>query len=78
MSAKKATRHISRSQEPKDRIFIRVISDISVVLRETTLTIPDSIETVSSVEYEIVGSLCTTELIEITLFKKTDLQRPIP
>ena len=34
-----------RYLDPKDRIFNRVISDISVVLRETTLTISDSIET---------------------------------
>ena len=31
--------------DPEDRNFNRVISDISVVLRETTLTISDSIET---------------------------------
>ena len=35
-------------------IFNRVISDISVVLRETTLTISDSTETGSSVEVEVV------------------------
>ena len=47
------------------------------MLRETTLTISDSIETVSPVESEImrVVSLSTTKMPEITRFKtKTDLQ----
>ena len=35
--------------------FNRVISDISVVLKETTLAISDSIETGSQVETEIVS-----------------------
>ena len=34
-----------RYSYPDDRIFNLVISDISVVLRETTLIISDSIET---------------------------------
>ena len=34
-----------RYPDPEDRIFNHVISDISVELRETTLTISDSIET---------------------------------
>ena len=38
----------------KDRNFNRVISDISIVLRETTLTISDFIETGSPVESKIV------------------------
>ena len=55
--------------DPEDRTFNHVISDISIVLREATLTISDSIETVSAVESEImrVVSLSTTE---ITLFNK--------
>ena len=64
--------------EPENRIFKRVISDISVVLRETTLTISDSIEIVSPVESEImrVNSLSTTGISEITQLKKTDFQGP--
>ena len=56
---------------PEHRIFNRVISDISVVLRKL-LTISDSIETGSPVKTEIakVISLSTTELTEITRFKK--------
>ena len=59
--------------DPEDRIFNRVISDISVVLRETTLTISDSIEAGSAVESEIVCvvvSLSKTEITEITGLKK--------
>ena len=58
---------------PEDRISNRVISDISVVLRKTTLNISDSIETSSPVESEIVRviSLGTTEISEITRLKKT-------
>ena len=42
----RVARHIVfRWPDPEDRIFNRVISDISVVLRETTLTISHSIET---------------------------------
>ena len=37
-----------------DRIFNRVILDMSVILRETTLTISDSDETGSPVETEMV------------------------
>ena len=50
--------------DAKDRIFNRVIWDISIVLRETTLTISDSIETASPVESEIVRlvSIVTTEI----------------
>ena len=56
---------------PEDRIFNRAISDSSVVQRETTLAISDSIYTGSPVEIEIVRvvSLCTTELSEITRLK---------
>ena len=39
-----------RYPDPEDRISHRVISDISVLLKETTLTISDSIETGSPVE----------------------------
>ena len=58
------------------RIFYRVISDIFVVLRETTLTISDSIETGSPVETEMVRVVfrSTKEITEITRFeKKNDL-----
>ena len=64
---------------PKDMIFFnRVISDISVVLRETTHTISDSIET--PVECEILGvvSLSTTEITEMTRFKTPIYWVPIP
>ena len=73
-----------RYQGPEDRNFYRVISDISVVLRKTTLTILDSIQTDSPVESEIVRvvSLSTTEITEITRLKKqnkkTDPQGKIP
>ena len=64
-------------------IFNRINSDIFVELRETTLTISDSIEAGSPVETEIVRvvSLSTTEITEITRFKKkkkNDLQGRIP
>ena len=50
--------------DPEGYIYICVISDISVVRIETTLTISDSILTGSPVETEIVRviSLSTTEL----------------
>ena len=61
----------------KNGIFDRVFSGISVVLRETTLTTLDSIETDSPVEGEIVivVSLSAMEIAEITRFikKKGDL-----
>ena len=60
---------------PEDRIFDHVISDISVLLRETTLSlsISDSLGTVSQVESEKVRvvSLSTTEITEITRLKKS-------
>ena len=43
-----------RYPNPEDWIFNRVISDISIVQRETTLTISDSVEIVSPVESKIV------------------------
>ena len=51
--------------------FYHVITDISVVLRETCLTISDSIETGPPIETDIVRvvSLSTTETSEITRFK---------
>ena len=54
---------------PENRIFNRVISDISAVSREATLT-SDSIERDSQVETEIVRVvfLSTTEITEITRF----------
>ena len=58
--------HIFKVPHPDDLNFNRVISDISVVLRETTLTISDFIETDSPVETEIVVViyLSTTEITE--------------
>ena len=44
-----------RYPDPEDWIFNRVVSDISVVLRKTTLTISVSSETGSPVETEIEG-----------------------
>ena len=66
-----------RYHDPEDRIFNRVISDISVVLRETTLILPDSIETGSLVETEIVRvvSLSKTEITEISRLKKKKTHR---
>ena len=43
-----------RCTDSEDRIFNHVISDISVVVRETTLTVSDSIETGSPADSEIV------------------------
>ena len=62
-------------------MFNHVISDISVVLRKTTLTISDSIDAVSPVETEIVGvvSLSTTKKQKEKKKKKkrkTDLKKP--
>ena len=54
-----------RYSNPEDQIFNRVISDISAVLRETTLTISDYIETGSPVESEIVR-LFSRSTVEIT------------
>ena len=63
-----------RYPDPEGRIFNRFISDISVVRRETTLTISDSIETVSQVDTKKVRvvSLTKTEIADIT-FQKYDL-----
>ena len=60
--------------DPEYRIFNRVISDISVVLRETILTVQHYIETVSPVKSVRVISISTTEITDITRLKKTDLQ----
>ena len=62
-----ATPRSLRYLDHEHRIFNRAIPDISVVLRETTLTISASIETGSSVGPEIVRvvSLCTTEILQI-------------
>ena len=56
---------------PDDRLFNLVISDSSVVLRETTRTISDSIETGSPVKSEIVRvvSLNSVEEFVITRYK---------
>ena len=58
----------------EDQIFNRVISDISIMLWEITLTISDCIETISPVESELVASLGTTEMeiTETTRFKKNN------
>ena len=58
---------ILRYPFPEDRIFNRVISDIFVVIRKTTLTLSDFIETVPPVESERPRtlSLSTTEITEI-------------
>ena len=60
---------------PRKPDFNRVIADISVVLIETTFPFADSIETGASFETEMmrVVSLGTTEITEITRFKKTHL-----
>ena len=57
--------------DPEDRIFNYVISDIPVVLRETTLTISDSFDTGSPVKFEIVRVvyLSVTKISEITQLK---------
>ena len=63
---------VLRYLDPKDRVFFKsVISHISTVLREITLTISDSIETGSLIETEIVTvvSLSTTEFAGDNTFK---------
>ena len=57
--------------DPEDQNFNCVVSDISALLRETTLTISVSNETGSPVKFKIVRvvSLSTTELSEITRLK---------
>ena len=69
-----------RYTDPEDRIFNRAISDISVVLRDTTLTISGFIETGLPVESGIVTavSLSTTEISEITRFGKPIFRVWIP
>ena len=77
-----------RHSDLEGRIFNLVISDISVVSRETTLTIYDYIETGSPVESKLVRvvALSITEITEIkrlennrdNTIKKTDLQSRIP
>ena len=62
-------RLVSRYPELEVRIFNRVISDISVILTDNTLTNLDSIETGSNVESKIV-SPSKTEITEITRFTK--------
>ena len=62
-------RIVSRYPELEVRILDRVISDISVILTDNTLTNLDSIETGSNVESKIV-SLSKTEITEITRFTK--------
>ena len=64
--------NLLRYPDPEGRIFNCVISDISIVLRETTLIILDSIETSSPFEMKImwVVSLGTMEITEVTQFEK--------
>ena len=51
--------------------FYRVISDISVIQRETTLTISDSLrQSQQSKPNCESGSLSTTEITDITRFEK--------
>ena len=65
----------SRYPHPEEWIFNCVISAISVVLRETTITTSDSIWTGLPVKSETVRvvlfSTCTTEITMIIRFKKT-------
>ena len=70
---------VKRHPDPEDWIFNRVISNISVLPRKTTLRISDSIETgsLSPVESETVRvvSCSTTETTRIKQFgKKNNLQ----
>ena len=69
---------VLKVSHPEDGIFNRVISDASVAVRKTTLTISDVFETCSPVENEImrVVPLSTTEITEIKRFEmeKNDLQ----
>ena len=60
-----------RHQDPEDRIFNRVISDTSVVIRGATLSTSDFIEKGSAAETEIVRvvSLSKTEITDITRLK---------
>ena len=57
-----------RYPDPAERFFNRVISYMNLVLRETSLTISDSIETGSPLESEIVRmvSPSSTEISDIT------------
>ena len=69
--------HLLRYRDPGDLVFISVIFD---VLRETTLTISDSIETGSPVESKIVRviSLSTTENNRDNTIKKPIFRVGIP
>ena len=62
-----------RCPYPEDRIFNHFIADISVVPRETALTISDSIGTGSPVENERVRAVShsTTKNNDKTIKKKT-------
>ena len=64
--------YIVRYPDPENRTLNRVILNISVELREATLTIRDSIKRVLLVESKIVrvGFLSTTDLTSITQFNK--------
>ena len=65
-------RIILRCSDCEDRIFNRVISDISFLLKEISLTSSDWIETGSQVESEIVRvvSPSTTEITKVKRLKK--------
>ena len=66
--------------DPQGWIFSRVISDISIVLRETILTVSSFIETGSSLESDIVRvvSLGKMEVTEIARYRKPILWVGIP
>ena len=67
-----------RYPHPEDRIVNRAVSDISDVLRETSLTISDYIEIVSPVESERVVSHSKKEITELTRFKNPIFRARIP
>ena len=56
---------------PEDRIFKRAISDLSVVVRESTLTNLDSSQITNELR---VVSLNKTEMIEITRLKNQSVE----
>ena len=64
--------YVFKVSDPEDRFFFnRVILVISVVLRETTLTVSDSTLETTSMESEIMGivSLSITKISEIIRLK---------
>ena len=61
-----------RYWDPEDRIFNRIILDISVALKETTLTISDSIETGSPETF-----LTIPDSVEVGSPVKTKIMRVV-